>query len=164
MGLVIAETTRPNSFVVRVRSPWASESGTYPICRASARIRFLVAAEISGASRKTFETVMTDTPARSAISFNRTIRSSFVSTREGRSVLEGVKVRAGFWPYVRFLNGRTAPVQLLPQRFKKGVAGQAHQSNGPLTAPNGDGVAGRELSLDLPIRGQDRFHALTEHF
>ena len=28
IGLVIAETTKPNNFVVRVRRPWARESGT----------------------------------------------------------------------------------------------------------------------------------------
>jgi len=74
-GLDREEITNPKSLVVRVRNPWALESGTYPICWASNLTRVLVSADTSGSSRKAFETVITETPARAAMSFRRTIEN-----------------------------------------------------------------------------------------
>ncbi len=57
-------------------------------------MRVFVSAETSGASRKAFETVITDTPARSAMSFKRTMMQK--KGRSGRqSGDQGPETEAG---------------------------------------------------------------------
>ena len=60
----------------RVRRPRAELFGTYPARSAMPRIRALVASEISGSFRNALETVITETPALSAMSLRRIMRAS----------------------------------------------------------------------------------------
>src|SRR5436309_13311059 len=93
-------------------------------------MRVLVVAETSCASRNAFETVMTETPARSAMSLRRIIGCS--SSKR-----------------------RSTPVKFPPQRFAKGSAGQVHQTHRAAAAPNRDLVTRKHLAQDLPIGAQD---------
>src|SRR5712671_4911417 len=104
---------------------------------------------MSGASRRTFETVITDTPARSAMSFNRTINSMLCPTLESQCPHGDQERRCPILALFPFLDGRTAPVQFLPERFKKGITGQTHQAHATLAAPYRDRVAGGQLNLLL---------------
>src|SRR5437899_6712149 len=93
-------------------------------------MRVLVVAETSCASRNAFETVMTETPARSAMSLRRIIGCS--SSKR-----------------------RSTPVKFPPQCFAKGSSGQVYQTHGSAAAPNRDPVARKHLAQNLPISAQN---------
>src|SRR5438045_402168 len=97
-------------------------------------MRVLVTAEMSGASRSTLETVITETPARNAISLRRTI-----------------------------LYRRTAPVQFLAQRFEKATAGNPHQPDSFCAVPDFNVVSRHERNLHLAISGQENLQRFSEN-
>src|SRR5262245_57395005 len=108
---------------------------------ASARMRALVAAEISGASRMTFETVMTETPAWAAISFKRTLV-----------------------PRPCILQTGPAPIEFIAQRFEKGTAAQAHEADGFGGATNSHHIASGQRQLHLAVGTEKNFEAFGKIF
>src|SRR5688500_13966642 len=86
---------------------------------------------MSGASRITLETVITETPARWAMSLRRTM-----------------------------LNAGPTPTEFAAEGVEKGAAGQMQQADAVTAAAHGDCVAGRERSGRLAIGAEDGFDAL----
>src|SRR5207249_2197059 len=110
-------------------------------------MRVLVVAETSGASRSALETVMTDTPARSAMSLRRTM------SKLGH---RGTRPSPFHRPLARrrlsaFSQWRSAPVQFAAQRFAKRTADQVHQAHSAAAAAHRHGVTRRHLADDLAI-------------
>src|SRR5262249_48891869 len=94
-------------------------------------MRVLVVAPTSGQSCRALDTVMTDTPAFSAMSLRRTIFCLLPSYRS------------------------PPPLQFAPQGFTKRAARQVHQTNDALAAPDGDDITRGELANDLAIGAED---------
>src|SRR5262249_62386804 len=97
--------------------------------------RVLVSSETSCASRSAFETVITETWARAAMSFRR---------------------------IMVFSDARSSPMQLQPQRFAKRGSCQMQQPDRAPAAANRDGFAQGKLTDDFPIGAQNgcRFGAV----
>src|SRR4051794_26477136 len=88
---------------------------------------------MSGASRMTFETVITDTPARFAMSLRRTISDA-----------------------------APAPVQLAAESIEKTTAREMQQPNVVAAAANADFVAGGQRRGRLAVCAEDGFNALRK--
>src|SRR4030095_14625945 len=102
---------------------------------ARARTRALVAAEMSGASLMTFDTVMTDTPAWAAMSFRRTMRFED-PVRQAKFEFHACaaappsgqpRERRDLFDLASYVG--PAPIQFAPQGFKKRAPGQVQQAN-----------------------------------
>src|SRR2546421_65112 len=98
-------------------------------------MRVFVAIETSGSSRSAFDTVMTETLARSAMSLSRTM------------VSRGYNVEA--------LESGAAPMKLDAQGFKKGAAFKLHQPDIAPAAADRDLIAGGQFGNDLAVGAQD---------
>src|SRR6266478_9624674 len=101
-------------------------------------MRVFVVAETSCASRNAFETVMTETPARSAMSLRRIIGCA-----------------SSKW--------RSPPVKFPPERFAKRTAGEMHQAHRMAAALNRDLVASKHLAQNLPIGAQNGCRLRSDH-
>src|SRR6266542_2397032 len=98
-------------------------------------MRVLVSAETSGPSRRALETVITETPARAAMSFRRIICSERCA----------------------------APMQFEPQGFAERAACQLHQPNRLPAAPYRNRVAGGKFGHQLPVGAEDCLRARTDN-
>src|SRR5579862_79878 len=105
---------------------------------------------MSGSSRITLETVITDTRACWAMSFSLTMT---------QQQLHGFERKTSFW----HSDVRAAPIEFLPQRGEKRAAREVHQAD-RITAPtNRDHVSRGQITHPATVGAEDRFRLGAGH-